>query len=466
MTNNYKIDKTIPNGIFRTYDIRGIVGKELTVDSIYTIGLAIGSEAIDRGQKRIAIGRDGRLSGSDFLHAMAAGIMKSGCDVINIDEVTTPILYYATNVLDNTTSGIMITGSHNPPEYNGIKIVLGAVTLCEEAIQDLYKRIIANNFHFGEGKEQHMNLLDQYIKRVTDGIKLVKPLKVVIDCGNGVGGKAAPKLFKALGCEVIELFCEVDGHFPNHHPDPSIMENLKDLINTVKTHNADIGLAFDGDADRIGVVTSKGDIILPDRLMVLFARDVLTRYPEAAIPFDVKCSRHLANEIAKSGGKPVMIRTGHSLLKAKINELRSPIGGELSGHIFFKERWYGFDDGIYVAARLLELIAKDGRSSADVFAEVPNSINTPELKLNIPEDKKFKLIESFIKKSLFDDAKITTIDGIRVEFKDGFGLMRASNTSPAITFRFEGDTKESLVRIEKAFKDQILALDNTLKLPF
>lgn len=462
---NYKIDKSVSNAIFRTYDIRGLVGKELTIDSVYTIGLAIGSEAIDRGQKKIAIGRDGRLSGPDFLKALAAGIMKSGCDVINIDEVTTPILYYAANVLD-TQSGVMITGSHNPPEYNGIKIVIGGVTLYEKAIQDLYRRIIADNFHYGEGKEQKEDLLDQYIKRVTDGIKLVKPLKIVIDCGNGVGGKVAPRLFKALGCEVTELFCEVDGHFPNHHPDPSIMENLKDLIIAVKAHNADIGLAFDGDADRIGVVTSKGDVVLPDRQMILFARDILKRYPGAAIPFDVKCSRHLTNEITKSGGKPVMIRTGHSLIKAKINELKSPIGGELSGHIFFKERWYGFDDGIYVAARLLEIVAQDGRSSADIFAEVPNSINTPELKLNIAEDLKFKLIENFITKANFEDANVTTIDGIRVDFKDGFGLMRASNTSPAITFRFEGDTKEALERIEKIFKDQILMLDKSLKLPF
>jgi len=463
--NNYSIDNSISKSIFRTYDIRGVINKELSNDVVYSIGLAIGSEAKDRGQKKIVIGRDGRLSGPELLKALSAGILKSGCDVINIDEVTTPILYYATNVLD-TQSGVMITGSHNPPEYNGIKIVIGGVTFYEKAITDLYQRIITNNFSYGEGKEEHINLIDQYIKRVVDGIELVKPLKVVIDCGNGVGGKVAPKLFRGLGCEVIELFCKVDGHFPNHHPDPSIMENLHDIINAVKEQNADIGLAFDGDADRIGVVTNKGDVILPDRQMMLFVRDVLKRYSGAAIPFDVKCSRHLANEIIKSGGKPVMMRTGHSLIKAKLNELKSPIGGELSGHIFIKERWYGFDDGIYVAARLLEIIAKDGRSSADIFADIPNSINTPELKLTIAEDRKFKFMEEFIEKAHFADANIVTIDGIRVDFKDGFGLMRCSNTSPAITFRFEGDTKEALVRIQKLFKDQVLALDNSLKLPF
>jgi phosphomannomutase/phosphoglucomutase len=463
---NYNVDKNIPASIFRTYDIRGIVGKELTNDAVYSVGLAIGSEARDRGQKKVAIGRDGRLSSPEFLKALAAGIMKSGCDVINIDEVTTPILYYATNVLD-TQSGVMITGSHNPPAYNGIKIVIAGITLYEKTIQDLYQRIIANNFHYGEGKEEHINLIDQYIKRVVDDIKIVKPMKVVIDCGNGVGGKVAPKLFKGLGCEVIELFCQVDGHFPNHHPDPSVMENLQDLISAVKAQHADIGFAFDGDADRIGVITSNGDVILPDRQMILFVRDILKRYPGASIPFDVKCSRYLPSEIAKNGGKPVMIRTGHSLLKAKIEELQSPIGGELSGHIFFKERWYGFDDGIYDAARMLEIIAKDGRSSAYIFADIPNSVNTPELKLDIADDRKFGFMEEFIAKARFADAtNITTIDGIRVDFKDGFGLMRCSNTSPAITFRFEGDTKEILARIEKEFKDQILALDKNLKLPF
>lgn len=462
---NYNINKDISSSIFRTYDIRGIVGHELTDDTVYSIGLAIGSEARDRGQKKIAIGRDGRLSGLEFSKALAAGIMKSGCDVINIGQVTTPLVYYAANVLD-TRSGVMITGSHNPPEYNGIKIVIAGTTLFEEAIQNLRKRIIADNFNYGEGKEEHVDLIDHYIKRVVDDVKLAKPLKVVVDCGNGVGSVVAPKLFKGLGCEVIELFCEVNGNFPNHHPDPSVMANMQDLIAAVKTQKADIGFAFDGDADRIGVVTSNGEVVLPDRQLILFIRDILQRYPGASIPFDVKCSRHLANEIAKHGGKPAMIRTGHSILKAKINELQSPIGGELSGHIFFKERWYGFDDGIYAAARMLEIVSKDGRSSADIFAEIPNSINTPELKLSIADDRKFKFMAEFIAAARFSDAKVVTIDGIRVDFADGFGLMRCSNTSPAITFRFEGDTNEALARIEKAFKDQILALDQSLNLPF
>lgn len=464
----YKIINDISKHIFRTYDIRGIVDKTLTSDAIYTIGLAIGSEACERKQNEIVIGRDGRLSGPVFLEALSAGLQKSGCKVINIGEVPTPTLYYAAHALE-TFSGIMLTGSHNPPDYNGIKIVLGGITLCEDAIQDLYDRIINNRFHIGQGKETNLNIIDQYINRITTDTKLEKPLKIVVDCGNGVGGKVAPDLFRKLGCTVMELFCEVDGTFPNHHPDPLVAENLTDIIQEVKKQNADIGLAFDGDADRLGVVTNKGEIIWPDRQMILFIKDILPRHPGASIPFDVKCTRHLANEIVKNGGKPVMSKTGHALMKAKMQELNAPLGGELSGHIFFKERWYGFDDGIYTGARLLEIISKDSRSVSKIFADIPNSINTPELKMDISEDAKYQFMEKFLskaKQAKYNDTKISTIDGIRIDFNDGFGLVRASNTTPSIIFRFEGDTPEALARIKKIFKQQLLAVDENLNLPF
>lgn len=461
----YKIAKNITPTIFRTYDIRGVVDQELTEDTVYTIGVAIGSEAQDQCQTKVIIGRDGRLSGPRLLAALSQGLQDSGCDVINLGEVTTPILYYATNVLD-ANSGIMLTGSHNPPNYNGIKIVLNSVTLCEEAITDLYKRIANNQLKSGTGSEQHLDLIEQYIARIVSDIKLARPLKIVIDCGNGVGGKVAPIIFKQLGCEVIELFCEVDGNFPNHHPDPLDPKNLQDLIAAVKENSADIGLAFDGDADRLGVVTNKGEIIWADRQLIVLAKDILSRNPGAKIPFDVKCTRQLAVEISKAGGVPAMGRTGHALVKARMKELNAPIGGELSGHFFIKERWYGFDDGIYAGARLLEILAKDPRTCSEIFAAIPNSFNTPELKIKIADTKKYQFMELFIKEAKFPDGEVNTVDGIRVDFADGFGLMRPSNTTPAIVFRFEGDSEKALERIQHQFKEQLLALDAKLDLPF
>jgi phosphomannomutase/phosphoglucomutase len=461
----YKVDKSIPASIFRAYDIRGIVDKTLTVDGVYSIGLSIGSEALEKGQTKVAIGRDGRLSGKKFIQAMSAGLRDAGCDVINIGEVTSPILYYATHVLD-TKSGVMITGSHNPPDYNGIKIVIDGKTYCEQAIQDLYQRIQKNNFKQGQGTEKEVDLLEQYITRIVTDIKLAKPLRVVVDCGNGVGGKIAPKLFRQLGCEVIELFCEVDGTFPNHHPDPSIPENMQDLIKTVREQKADIGLAFDGDADRLGVVTNKGEMIWPDRQIILFAKDILSRNPGAPIIFDVKCTTHLAKEIEKSGGKPLMIQTGHAILKSRLQEIKGPFAGEFSGHIFFKERWYGFDDGIYAGARLLEIIAKDGRSSSEIFDEIPNSLNTPELKIQVTDENKYTIMQGFIAQAKFPGGKITTIDGIRVDYPDGFGLLRASNTTPMLITRFEGENKPALEKIQKLFHDELMVFDKTLKLPF
>lgn len=470
-TQAYRAVPRIPSSIFRAYDIRGIVDKTLTPDFVYTIGIAIGSEALARGEHAIIVGRDGRLSGPQLAHALQAGIAASGCNVTDIGMVTTPVLYYAASTL-NTSSGVMLTGSHNPPEYNGIKIVLAGETLCEEAIKQLYERIISRRLARADlvgkpGNIEQRDIIDDYLKRIVSDTKLARPLKVVIDCGNGVGGLIAPRLFREMGCTVVELFCEVDGNFPNHHPDPSEEKNLQDLIAAVKKHNADVGFAFDGDADRVGIVTNKGEIIAADRLLMFFALDILTRHHLAVIPYDVKCSRRLAEQISKHGGQPLMTQTGHSLVKAKMKKVGALIAGEFSGHIFFKERWYGFDDGVYSAVRLAELLAKSKDSLSKIFAELPNSVTTPELKLPIAEGKKFALMKSIEGKIDFGDkAKIITIDGVRADFKDGFGIIRASNTTPFLVMRFEGDTEEALQRIKNVFKKQLLAVDASLQLPF
>jgi phosphomannomutase / phosphoglucomutase len=461
---NYKIVDSIAKEIFRAYDIRGVVGEGFTPDNIYTIGLAIGSEAIDRGVNKIAIGRDGRISGPELLQAMEAGILASGCNVVNIGEVTTPILYYAAAIMESQ-SGAMLSGSHNPPNYNGIKIVIGGDTLYDAAIQKLYERIIKKNFKFGSGIVEKIEIIDDYMRRIVSDVKLVRPLKVVVDCGNGVGGIVAPKLLRMLGCEVIELYCDVDGNFPNHQPDPAVPSNLHDLVATVKTQKADVGLGFDGDADRVGVVTEQGEIIAADRLLILFANDFLLRHPGAIITYDVKCTRHLAEQITKHGGQPLMYKTGHSLIKAKMKETNSILAGELSGHMFIKERWFGFDDGIYVAARFLEMMAASKKTCSEMFAEIPNSVNTPELKIPIADAQKFIFMEKLIKQAKFPDGEINKIDGLRVDYKDGFGLVRSSNTTPYLIMRFEGDSAEILKRIQHSFKEQLLLLDNNLQLP-
>ncbi|MEI8055349.1 MAG: phosphomannomutase/phosphoglucomutase [bacterium] len=461
---SYKIVNSIPKEIFRAYDIRGIVDESFTPDNIYTIGLAIGSETIERGESVIAIGRDGRLSGSELLQAMEAGILASGCNVVNIDEVTTPILYYAAAIMESQ-SGAMLSGSHNPPNYNGIKIVIGGETLYEEAIQKLYQRIITKNFKSGAGESKKVEIINDYMHRIVSDIKLSRALKVVIDCGNGVGGIIAPKLFRMLGCEVTELYCEVDGSFPNHQPDPSVPTNLKDLVNLVKTKQADVGLAFDGDADRVGVVTEKGEIIAADRLLMLFAIDCLSRHPGTTIIFDVKCTRHLTEQIVKHGGVPLMYKTGHSLIKSKMKDIGSLLAGEMSGHMFIKERWFGFDDGIYVAARFLEMLAGGKKSCSEIFTELPNSVTTPELKIAITEAQKFIFMEKLAKSAKFPGGAVNRIDGLRVDYKDGFGLIRPSNTTPYLIMRFEGDTDLALKRIQNIFKEQLLLLDPKLQLP-
>ncbi|HBC72111.1 MAG TPA: phosphomannomutase/phosphoglucomutase [Coxiellaceae bacterium] len=461
---DYKIVDSISEEIFRAYDIRGIVPETFNKDNIYTIGVAIGSEALSRGQNTVAVGRDGRISGPELLQALIAGILATGCNIVNIDEVTTPILYYAAAIMESH-SGVMLSGSHNPPNYNGIKIVIGGETLYGEAIQKLHNRIVKKDFKFGSGKASQIEIIDDYLQRVTGDVKLARPLKVIIDCGNGVGGLVAPKLFRMLGCEVTELYCEVDGNFPHHQPDPSVPKNLEELVELVKAKKADVGLAFDGDADRVGVVTEKGEIIAADRLLMLFAIDFLTRHPGMTITFDVKCTKHLAEQITKHGGVPLMYKTGHSLIKSKMQELGALLAGELSGHMFIKERWFGFDDGIYVAARFLEMLTKDKKSCSEVFAQLPDSINTPELKVQIAESQKFAFIEKLIKEAKFPGGKIITIDGLRVDYDNGFGLIRASNTTPYLTMRFEGDTKADLEKIQNIFKEQLLKLDPKLQLP-
>ncbi|NJO18018.1 MAG: phosphomannomutase/phosphoglucomutase [Thioploca sp.] len=453
--------------IFKAYDIRGIVGENLTPAVVTQIGQAIGSEAIAQGQSQIVVARDGRLSGLALLKALITGLQAAGCQVIDIGMVPTPVLYFATYHL-NTGNGVMLTGSHNPPNYNGLKIMIGGEALSGERIQALKTRIDNNELSYGSGTLEQVDIGEVYIKRITDDVKLVRPFKVVIDAGNGVTGVLAPQLVRALGCEVVELFCEIDGHFPNHHPDPSVPANLAAMIATVTTENADLGFAFDGDGDRLGVIDAKGNIIWPDRQMILYATDLLKRHPSAQIIYDVKCSRHLDRAIRQHGGQPLMWKTGHSLIKAKMKATGALLGGEMSGHIFFKERWYGFDDALYTAARLLEILSRDSRRPEEVFADLPDAVNTPELKLELEQfGEHFVLMQKIHDTFQFDSAvQIATIDGVRADFSDGWGLVRPSNTTPSLIFRFEADNLAALDRIQAQFRQQLLAIDKQLKLPF
>ncbi len=454
-----------PAAIFRAYDIRGVVGETLTPEIVYEIGRAIGSEAHDQEQQSIIVARDGQESGPAFLDALSRGLEATGRDVIDIGMVPTPVMYFATHYL-NSNSGVMITGSHNAADYNGIKVVLNGDTLYGESIQALRRRIDTGHLVTGEGTRQSHGIVTDYIGRILGDVPLARPLKVAVDCGNGVAGEIAPDLLSGLGCEVIELFCEVDGSFPNHHPNPSRPENLKSLIQVVREQAADVGIAFDGDGDRLVVIDSKGDIIWPDRLLMLFAKDVLSRQPGAEIIYDIKCSRHLPRAIAQYGGHPHMWKTGHSLIKARLNETDAALAGEFSGHILFKERWYGFDDALYASARLLEILSADRRPSHDVFAEFPNSINTPELEIGMAEGQHFRFMERLLAKAQFPGAKLTTLDGLRADFEDAWGLVRASNTTPSLVLRFEADNKDALRRIQNEFRNVLLELDPGLLIPF
>lgn len=463
---SYTIPQTLPEGSFRTYDIRGEVGETGINDNVaYAIGLAVGSMAADQGIGEIIVGRDGRLTGAAFKAALIAGLQETGRDVVDIGVVSTPMLYFATQHLTANT-GVMVTASHNPKNHNGFKVVLDGTTLSTQGVQDILTRIKTRHFVSGQGRYRTETILDQYINFIAGHVHLDRPLKVVVDCGNGAGAIAGPRLYRALGCEVIELFCELDGNFPNHHPDPSVPENLKDVIAKVKATGADLGLAFDGDADRIGVVTDQGEVIWPDRQVMLFAQDVLTRHPGANIVFDVKCSSNLAKVIEASGGHPIMSQTGHSLLKAKMFEVGAPLAGEMSGHIFFKDDWFGFDDGVYVGARLLQVLAAQSDSLSAVFATLPNSVNTPELKLPMPEAQKASFMQRLLDEADFGEVEKITIDGLRVEFGDGWGLVRPSNTSPNLTLRFEANTPERLSAIKDIFRTQLLRLAPDLQLPF
>ncbi|MEE9157186.1 MAG: phosphomannomutase/phosphoglucomutase [Gammaproteobacteria bacterium] len=457
----------LPKSIFRAYDIRGVAGKTLTAASVHAIGRAIGSEAHERGQQKLVVGRDGRKSSPELAEALIQGLRAAGRDVIDIGMVPTPLVYFATHHL-NTGSGVMVTGSHNPPNYNGLKIMLGGETLSGDAVMALRDRVTGRKLVTGNGKLKSRDITGDYMRRVNEEIPVAldHAFKLVIDCGNGVAGILAPEVLRALGHEVVELYCDVDGNFPNHQPDPSQPENLRALIDRVKQEKADLGLAFDGDGDRLGVIDGAGNIIWPDRQMMLFARDVLSRAKGAPIIFDVKCSRHLRRVIEEHGGKPVMWKTGHSLIKHKMKEENAPLAGELSGHIFFKERWYGFDDAIYAAARMLEILGKSKKSPEGVFAELPGGIATPELRLSMPERSHASFMKDFCERAVFDEAKITTIDGLRVDFPDGWALIRPSNTTPHLILRFEGDDQQALDRIQDAFRRVFQELDPKLQLPF
>ena len=456
---------SVPKEIFKAYDIRGIVGKTLTDEIVEAIGHAIGSEAIARKQTGIAIGRDGRLSGPAFAKALARGIRKSGINVIDVGMVATPMTYFAAFQL-KTDCAVMITGSHNPPDYNGLKMVLAGETLSGETIQKLRQRIEQNDLAHGNGSYSQYDIAPEYLARVIGDIKLARPLNITVDCGNGVAGDFAAKLYRGIGCTVTELFCEVDGNFPNHHPDPSDPHNLVDLIAALKTNNCELGLAFDGDGDRLGVVTNDGKIIFPDRQLMLFAADVLSRNAGAEIIFDVKSTRNLFPWIREHGGKPTLWKTGHSLVKAKMRETGALLAGEMSGHVFFKERWYGFDDGLYAGARLLEILSKVVDASATLNA-LPDAVCTPELHIHTAEGVNHTLLARLQKEARFTDAKdIITIDGLRVEYTDGFGLMRPSNTTPVIVLRFEADDAAALRRIQDDFRRVLLTAAPELSLPF
>ena len=457
--------KTIHASIFRAYDIRGIVDETLTPEVVYDIGCALGTAALSIGERNMVVGRDGRLSGPVLFDSLCKGILSTGCDAIDIGMVPTPLLYYATNVL-NTTSGVMLTGSHNPAEYNGLKILLGRETLAESGIKKLYQAVLDKNFKIGDGLLSSLEMIERYTVHVAREVKLKRPLKIVVDCGNGVAGCVAPELYRQLGCEVIELYCDIDGRFPNHHPDPSQIKNLKDLIAAVEQHQADIGLAFDGDGDRLGVVTNRGEIIWPDRQLMLFAKDVLTRQPGAKIIYDGKCTSHLAKMIKELGGEPIMWKTGHSLIKSKMLETQAALAGEMSGHLFFKEGWYGFDDAIYAGARLLKILSEKSDDSSTLFNAIPNSVNTPELKLDVDEDEKFSLMAQLIERANFASAEQVTIDGLRVNFADGWGLVRPSNTTPCLILRFEAESEIVLAKIQNLFRDLLLTVKSDWVLPF
>jgi phosphomannomutase len=445
--------------IFKAYDIRGIVGS--TIDEAFAehLGRAFGSEAVAAGEKAVAVGRDGRLSGPGLAGALIRGLASTGLDVVDLGAVTTPMLYYvaATRGRHGCNSGIQVTGSHNPKDYNGFKMVLAGRAIYGDDIQRLRQRIESEDYVTRPGRSARMDVLDEYRQRIVGDCRLARRMKIVVDSGNGIPGASAPGILRALGCDVTELYSEVDGDFPNHHPDPSKPENLADLIRTVQRTDAELGLAFDGDGDRLGIVTKDGQIIYPDRQLMLLATDVLSRHKGGTVIFDVKCSQRLAPAIRKAGGKPLMYKTGHSLIKAKMKEIGAPIAGEMSGHIFFGERWYGFDDATYTAGRVLEILSRSKNPSA-VLNALPTSFSTPELNVPCAEGEPARLVELLQKNARFPGAELTTIDGVRADYPDGFGLIRGSNTTPVLVLRFEGHTEAARQRIERDFMAALRAV--------
>ncbi|MBB5465486.1 phosphomannomutase/phosphoglucomutase [Paraburkholderia sp. CI2] len=463
----------ISKSIFKAYDIRGVIGKTLDADAARSIGRAFGSEVRAQGGDAVVVARDGRLSGPELIGALSDGLRAAGVDVVNVGMVPTPVGYFAASVPLQLAGGerrvdscIVVTGSHNPPDYNGFKMVLRGAAIYGEQILALHQRIVDENFADGSGSYAEYDIADAYLERIASDVKLARPIKIVVDTGNGVAGGLAPKLFRKLGCELVELFTEVDGNFPNHHPDPAHPENLEDVIRALKETDAEIGFAFDGDGDRLGVVTKDGQIIYPDRQLMLFAEEVLSRNKGAQIIYDVKCTRNLAKWVKDKGGEPLMWKTGHSLVKAKLRETGAPLAGEMSGHVFFKDRWYGFDDGLYTGARLLEILTRVADPSK-LLNSLPNSHSTPELQLKLEEGENFELIARMQQNAKFTGAdNVVKIDGLRVEYPDGFGLARSSNTTPVVVMRFEADNDAALKRIQNDFRRVILAEKADAKLPF
>ncbi|CAH2801726.1 MAG: Phosphoglucomutase (EC @ Phosphomannomutase (EC [uncultured Paraburkholderia sp.] len=463
----------ISKSIFKAYDIRGVIGKTLDADAARSIGRAFGSEVRAQGGDAVVVARDGRLSGPELIQALSDGLRAAGVDVVNVGMVPTPVGYFAASVPLQLEGGerrvdscIVVTGSHNPPDYNGFKMVLRGSAIYGEQIQALHQRIVDENFSEGSGTYVEYDIADDYLQRIASDVKLARPIKIVVDTGNGVAGGLAPQLFRKLGCELVELFTEIDGNFPNHHPDPAHPENLQDVIRALKETDAEIGFAFDGDGDRLGVVTKDGQITYPDRQLMLFAEEVLSRNKGAQIIYDVKCTRNLAKWVKDKGGEPLMWKTGHSLVKAKLRETGAPLAGEMSGHVFFKDRWYGFDDGLYTGARLLEILTRV-EDPSKLLNSLPNSHSTPELQLKLEEGENFELIARLQKNAQFTGADdVVTIDGLRVEYPDGFGLARSSNTTPVVVMRFEADNDAALKRIQEDFRRVILAEKADAKLPF
>ena len=455
----------VPAEIFRAYDIRGIVGRTLTPDIVHDVGRALGALGRERGAPRFAVGFDGRHSGPALAGALAEGLVAAGADAIDLGMVPTPVTYFAAHHL-GCGSCVMVTGSHNPPDYNGLKMVVAGDTLAGDEIQALRRRIGEGAAAARPGRRSSAQVTDAYVERIAGDVKLARRFRIAVDCGNGVAGKLAPRLYRRHGCEVEELYCEVDGDFPNHHPDPSQPENLSELIRRLSSGPSELGLAFDGDGDRLGVVTKDGEIIYPDRQLMLFAADVLTRNPGAEIIYDVKSTRLLAPWIERRGGRPLVWKTGHSLIKAKLKETGAPLAGEMSGHTFFKERWYGFDDALYAGARLLEILSREADAN-QALKSLPNAPSTPELHWRLAEGEPHALVAKLQQSRPFPDAeRILTIDGVRVEYADGFGLARASNTTPVIVLRFEADTHEALARIQQAFRRALAPLKPEAPLPF